>query len=358
MLKTIILFILLLSVIIIIHEFGHFIAAKLFNVYVQEFSIGMGPKLFSRKGKETEYSLRALPIGGFVAMAGDSSDENIETQVDTTNIPKERCLDSIHPLKRIIIMAAGIIMNFVLAIFLVSMIYLSFGQISAAPKPIIDQVNEGYPAYDAGLKAGDYITHIEFENGYAISPNDFDELTTFMSTYDGKGEVTFTVNRDGENIELSLTPVYDEESQRYLIGIMTPEREIVNINFFNCFKYGFNYLVNVTKITLVALFGIFRGVGLDNLSGPIGVYQATSQAVEMGALTYINLMAVLSVNIGLMNALPLPILDGGRIVIVLIETIIRRPISKKVQEAIMSASSILLFILVLFVTFKDIIKLF
>ena len=79
---------------------------------------------------------------------------------------------------------------------------------------------------------------------------------------------------------------------------MTPEREIVNINFFNCFKYGFNYLVNVTKITLVALFGIFRGVGLDNLSGPIGVYQATSQAVEMGALTYINLMAVLSVNIG------------------------------------------------------------
>ena len=115
MLKTIILFILLLSVIIIIHEFGHFIAAKLFNVYVQEFSIGMGPKLFSRKGKETEYSLRALPIGGFVAMAGDSSDEKIETQVDTTNIPKERCLDSIHPLKRIIIMAAGIIMNFVLA---------------------------------------------------------------------------------------------------------------------------------------------------------------------------------------------------------------------------------------------------
>ena len=179
-----------------------------------------------------------------------------------------------------------------------------------------------------------------------------------MSTYDGKGEVTFTVNRDGENIELSLTPVYDEESQRYLIGIMTPEREIVNINFFNCFKYGFNYLVNVTKITLVALFGIFRGVGLDNLSGPIGVYQATSQAVEMGALTYINLMAVLSVNIGLMNALPLPILDGGRIVIVLLETIIRRPISKKVQEAIMSASSILLFILVIFVTFKDIIKLF
>lgn len=356
MLINIILFVFLLSVIVLIHEFGHFISAKLFNVYVQEFSIGMGPKIFSKKGKETEYSIRALPIGGFVAMAGDDSNETIETQVDTTNIPHERCLDNIHPIKRIIVMSAGIIMNFVLAIVIVSMIYLSFGQISVAGKPIVEDVYEDYPAYGL-IEKGDYISSIEFANGYKISPKDFDELSTFMATYDGVGEVTFTLIRDNQELSVKLTPVFDEELSSYMIGIRTPEREIVKVNFFNSFKYGFDYLVNITKITLIALLGLFRGVGFDNLSGPVGVYQATSQAISMGFITYLNLMAVLSVNIGLMNALPLPILDGGRILLLIIEKIIHRPISKKVQSLIMSFSAALLVVLVLLVTFKDILKL-
>lgn len=356
MLLNIILFVLLLSVIVLIHEFGHFITAKLFNVYVQEFSIGMGPKIFAIKGKETQYTLRALPIGGFVAMAGDESNEAVETQVDTTAIPHDRCLNNIHPLKRTIVMAAGIIMNFVLAIFIISMIYLSFGQISVAAKPVVEEVYENYPAYGK-IEKGDYIKSIEFTNGYKISPKDFDEFSTFMSTYDGVGDVTFTIERNGELIEVDLKPVFDQEMSSYVIGIQTPKREVVKLNFFNSFKYGFDYLVNITKITLVALLGLFRGVGFNNLSGPVGVYQVTSQAISMGFITYMNLMAILSMNIGLMNAIPLPILDGGRILLLLIESIIRKPISKKVQNLIMSLSAALLILLVIFITYKDIMKL-
>lgn len=356
MLLNIILFVLLLSVIVLIHEFGHFITAKLFNVYVQEFSIGMGPKVFSKKGKETEYSIRALPIGGFVAMAGDESNESVETQVDTTNIPKDRCLNNIHPLKRVVVMSAGIIMNFVLAIVIVSMVYLSFGQISVAGKPVVEDVLENYPAYGK-IEKGDYIKEIEFTNGYKISPRDFDEISTFLAAYDGVGEITFTIDRNGENVMVVLTPVYNEEMSSYMVGIQSAHRELVKINFFNSFKYGFDYLINITKITLVALLGLFRGVGFENLGGPVAVYQVTSQAVSMGLITYLNLMAILSVNIGLMNALPLPILDGGRIVLLIIESIIKRPISKKVQNFIMSLSAALLILLVILITFKDIMKL-
>ena len=115
--------------------------------------------------------------------------------------------------------------------------------------------------------------------------------------------------------------------------------------------------MNITKITLVALLGLFRGVGFNNLSGPVGVYQVTSQAISMGFITYMNLMAILSMNIGLMNAIPLPILDGGRILLLLIESIIRKPISKKVQNLIMSLSAALLILLVIFITYIDIMKL-
>lgn len=351
--KTLLLFILLLSLIVVVHEFGHFITAKLFNVYVQEFSLGMGPKLWSKKGKETEYCLRALPIGGFVAIAGDNSDSKIETQVDTTNIPKERCLDGIHPIKRIIIMMAGIIMNMFLAIFIVSMIYLSFGNVIDSGKPIAEVVQEGYPAYEAGMKDGDLIKRITLKNGYSISPNNYEEYNTFMLVYDGKDPITFTVDRDGEKIDLEIMPNYDEETGRYLIGIYMPERTVVETNIFNCWKYGFKYLINIVKITLVSIAGLFRGVGVESLSGPVGVYEATEEAIQVDFTTYLCLIAILSINIGLVNALPLPILDGGRIVFVIYEWITKKKISKKFEGMAMQISAIVLIGLVVLVTLKD-----
>lgn len=358
MFKTILLFIIMLSVIIIIHEGGHFIAAKAFNVYCHEFSIGMGPKIFSKKGKETIYSIRALPFGGYVAMAGEKDENPGGENYSDENIPKERTLSGVHPVKRIIIMASGIIMNFVLALVLVSMLFLNAGQAAVSPDARIAKVETDYPAYKAGIKVDDLITGASFDNGYKIAPKSFTELSDFLSLYDGNGNVHLTIERNGEELNINVKPVYDETSASYRIGISSYEYKSVDVNFFNCWKHGFDYLVEMTKLILMTLLGLFRGVGLDNLSGPVGVYQVTKEAVNYGYETYINLIAVISLNVGLFNALPLPVFDGGRILLTVIEMVRGKPLNKEVENKIMIISTMVLFAFVILVTFKDIFNLF
>lgn len=341
--------------ILTIHEFGHFLAAKIFGVYCYEFSIGMGPKLYTKKGKETNFCIRALPIGGFVAMAGDD-DDNPDVVKPDIEIPKERTLKGVSPIKRIIIMAAGVFMNFVLAVIIVAITYLSVGVVSEAPKPIINEVSVDYPAYKAGILKGDLITKASFENGYSIRPKSFEELSTFLNIYDGKGNVTFIIDRDGEKLEIKVKPVLDEETGRYLVGISSPNYEQVKITYGNCLKYTFNYLIEILKFTFMTLIGLFRGVGLNNVSGPIGIYQVTEEAVSYGYTSYLSLIALISVNVGAFNLIPLPIFDGGRIVLTIIEMIIHKPIDKKVENIIMTASLGVILLLVIYSTFNDIIK--
>ena len=357
--KTLILFILLLSLIIVIHECGHLIAAKIFGVYCAEFSLGMGPKLFSIKGKETEYSLRLLPLGGFVSMAGDN-DNALETSADPDNqIPPERSLKGIARWKRVIVMLAGIIMNFILALVIVAIILMVNGKYAVAPEAVIKDVENGSPAYNAGMKAGDKVTRIAFENGSSMKIKTFNDFSDFMLTYEGEGEVTITVERSGEKIDLKLIPEHDEqnESNPYHVGVYSNSYEVVDINILNCWKYAIIYLKEVMKLMITTVIGLFRGIGLNNLSGPVGIYNATSQAAEMGFMTYLNLIAILSLNVGIVNALPLPILDGGRVLILIIEMIIGRPISKKAENIAMTISMLLLIMLMVFATYQDIARL-
>jgi len=354
-LLNILLFILLLGIIITIHEAGHLIAAKIFNVYCGEFSIGMGPKIFSHKFKETLFCLRAIPIGGYVAMAGDN-DNKLEADVDETDLPPERTLKGIHPAKKIIIMLAGIIMNIVLAIVIVAMIYLSMGKAVVSPKPIINQVTENSPAMQSGLKVGDEIVECILDNGYSIKPSTFDELSAFLSTYQ-EGTVHFTIKRDNEQLKIDVTPKYNEEEGRYLIGIMSQNRSLADVNLINCWYYAFIYLRETMKLLITTLLGLFRGVGLNNLSGPVGIYKVTEQAVSMGATTYLNLVALISLNVGIFNALPLPIMDGGRVVITIAEWVTGKPINKKLENTIMTISVFLLIALLIIVTSQDILKL-
>ena len=352
---NILLFIILLISIISIHEFGHYIAAKAFNVYVPEYSIGMGKALYKHKGKETTFSIRMLPIGGYCAIAQDVGMIDETTDVEIKEVEKERTLAGISKWKKIIILLAGVFMNFVLALVVMSLVYLSVGKVSVSPKPIINEVVENSPAEKAGLLKDDEITKITLENGYSISPNSFNELSDFFSMYES-GDVILTVNRNGETLIIKLTP--DTSEGKAIIGIRPYDYSTVTVNFFNCWKYGSQYLLEMTKLLWTTLIGLFRGVGLNNLSGPVGIYSATSNAVSLGSIYYFVLIAVFSLNVGVFNLIPIPALDGGRVVLTLIEAIIRKPINKKVEEYIMTASVILFLLLFIFATFQDVIKLF
>ena len=358
LIKNLILFLLLLTIVVSIHELGHLLAAKFFGVYCQEYSIGMGPKIWSYKGKETEYSIRCLPLGGFVAMAGDDS-SSLESEVDTENIPFERTLKGIAVWKRIIVMLAGVTMNMLLAIFIYSMVILSQGAYVTGTKPVVSEIIENTPAEKAGFRQGDVITKIAFENGMSINPATYAELVTFLSTYDGNGPWIIEVDRDSKKINFEFEPEYREDEQRYVMGIVFSEKaiEVVEVNLLNCWVYGFQYTMFILRMTITSLGTLLRGKNLDSLSGPVGIYNTVAQTAALGIEYYVSLIGMISVNLALMNVLPLPVLDGGRVLLLVIELIIGRPLNKKTEELIMKISVAMLLLLVFFVTFNDISKL-
>ncbi len=351
--KTIILFIILMTVLISVHELGHLIAAKIFNVYCGEYSIGMGPKIYSHQFKETTFSIRAFPVGGFVSMAGDEENE-LETKTDTSDVPFERTLKGVAKWKRIIIMYAGIFMNFVLALLIYSGILLYNGAYAKETKPVIASVVENYPAYNTGLQEGDIITHIAFDNGATMSPKTYSELSIFALSYYEDGPWHLEILRDGKTLSYDIVPILEDD--RYVIGITfsNTTTNYVKINIFNCLIYGFEYAMMIVRITINSLITLLKGVKLDALSGPIGIYTTVKTANDYGLLYYLQLIAMISINVAAFNTIPLPVLDGGRAFLLFIEIIIGRPISKKSEELIMKISVALILTLFIYVSFNDI----
>ncbi|MBP3891067.1 MAG: RIP metalloprotease RseP [Solobacterium sp.] len=351
---TIIYFLLLLTVIICIHELGHLLTAKLFGVYCYEYSFGMGPALFQKKGKETIYSIRAIPIGGFVSMAGEPDGDAAYPDVV---VPDHRRLTNIAPWKRIIVLLAGVTMNFLLAFFLFSMVVLAQGAYVESPKPIIQVVMPDSPAEKAGLQAGDIITQVMLEDGTSLQPETFTDIQLFFSANEGEPE-TYVVLRDGKEITYTITPNYIEEEARYIIGIQAQAGTYVETNLFNCWKYGLQEMWTITKLMFTTIMRLFRGRGLNQLSGPVGIYNATETVVSYGLISYLFLVAQLSLNVGIFNLLPLPVLDGGQVVFTLGEWITGRPLNQNVKLALMSLTWVLLIGMMLFVTWNDISRLF
>ena len=246
-------------------------------------------------------------------------------------------------------------MNGVLALVIMAMVFLSIGQVGVSPSSKIEQVVTDSPAENAGLMAGDYIKKLEFDNGYSMSIDTYGDLSDFMSLYKS-GDIAVTVDRNGVNKTLTLSPG-TKDGNTYL-GIAFGTYGVEKVTFLSSFKYGFNYLKEMTLLLVTMLLGLFRGVGLDQLSGPVGVYKATSDAINSGAIYYFVLAASLSLNVGIFNLIPIPALDGGRIVLTLIEAIIRRPISKKVESYIIGLSYALFLLLFIYVTGQDLFNLF
>ena len=347
---SIIVFILILGVIVLVHEFGHFIWAKKFGVHIYEFSIGMGPKLFTHIGKKDKikYTIRALPIGGFVQMAG-------EVYEDDEKIPKEKFMCNRPWHQRIIIIIAGVVNNFILALVLLFV----YASIWGAPsnKPLITKVEEGYPIAEAGIKAKDLIVAV---NGKSVGT--WDKAQILLSIKSKNNTYNITVkhpNGKKETFKVKPKKEYDEDikTDRYVFGLIVEEK--VDHGFVASIKYMFTKFVSIMETMWLTISSLFTGkLSLKNLSGPVGVYQVVNSSVVAGISYIIYVTAFLSINVGFINILPFPAFDGGRAFFMLIEKIRRKPINSKIENTIHAIGFILLIILMIIITWQDIVRIF
>lgn len=343
---TIIYFILILSTVIFIHEFGHFLFAKKNGVYVYEFSLGMGPQIFKfhRKNDETMYSIRLFPIGGYVQMAG-------EVESDDKDIPQEKNLNSKKWHQKFLVVVAGILFNFLLAIVL----FFIIGIFNGCPKntPVLSGIVENGAAYEAGIRDNDLVLKI---NNKKIST--LDRFLLEMQVYNGK-TITLTV-KDENNSEKKVTikpeEIKDEKgnvSYKYGFGV----KNEVEKGFLYAIKYAFTKFGSLIWQMLLIIFYLFTGkLSLSSLSGPIGIFTVVSDTAKQGFLNIIYLTGYISLNLGFMNFLPIPALDGGRLFFLIIEKIKGSPVNPKTENIIHTVGFMLLMALIVVISFNDILR--
>lgn len=324
------------SLLIIVHELGHFMLAKLNGIKVEEFSIGMGPEVLSKKGKETQYSLRLFPIGGYVKMLGE--DEAVED---------ERSFSSKSPLRRISVILAGATMNILLALVLFGGIYSNTG----FSLPIISSVIENSPAVEAGLQKGDKIIKIDGDRVFTAN-----DVTIGVLLSKGK-EISLLVDREGERKEISVVPrlVQEGGTENYRIGFS--HTIVENPTIGETLNYTIKETISSVGQTYKSLIMMFSGkVNFKtDVGGPVTIIKMSGEAAKNGLMTLARFLAFISINLAVFNLLPFPALDGGWTVILLIELITRRKVPDRIVGALNTVGFILLMGLMLVVTLKDII---
>ena len=341
---TIIYFILVLTITIMVHELGHFICAKKAGVYVYEFSLGMGPKLISHKKGETDYSIRLFPIGGFVSMAGEDISDN--------QIAPDRQLCNKSILVRFITMLAGITFNILLAIILLFIIGLFSG--NPTKDTTINNIVSEYPISNTSIQIGDVITHID-----NVKVSSYEDIALELTVKSGKN-VNITVKHSDNTIEtINVKPIYTErgDTSGYSYGFSldtTREKGILN-----AIKYSFSQTKNLLVQMYRILYYLITGnLSLNNLSGPIGIFTIVGSAAKSGFLNIIYLIAYLCINVAVINLIPFPAFDGGRALFLIIEKIKGSKVNPKIENTIHTIGFVLLMILMLFVSYNDIVRLF
>lgn len=344
---SLILFILILGAIVAVHEFGHFIFAKLSNIYVYEFSIGMGKKIFGKKkkGGETEFCVRAVPLGGYVMIAGED--------VEDENIPKDRQMCNKNFIRRFLVLFAGAFNNFVFAFLILFVSALIYGAVST--KPYIGEVANGYPADLAGLESGDLLLSLDGEK-----INNWDKALVKLQTGNGDSILFEVEKSDGSIKKHSVKPILEKDedgNESYKYGIAA--RYDKEYGFFKSLKYAGSKTISLFGSMWDTLKYLFTGrVGVDQLSGPVGIYSIVDSQAKQGLESVLYLIAYLSINVGIINLLPFPAFDGGRILFLVIEKIFRKPVSKRVENIIHSIGFMLIIGLLIYVTFNDILRIF
>lgn len=327
---TIIYAIIMFCLLIFIHELGHFMTAKACGVKVNEFALGMGPAIFKRQKGETLYALRAIPIGGYCAMEGE--DEESED---------ERAFNNKPAWKKAIIVVAGAAMNLILCILFLIIIALYTGTVTTT----IDQVTAGSPAEAAGLRTGDKIVAVDGKQ-----TEDWTTLVNAIGT--SKGQVRLQVERGGER--LSLTSGLEQaEDGRSVIGIV-PIRQH---NVLTAVKDGTVNTWNLTKLMADTFRQLFTGdVSVKELSGPVGIVYAVNDTAQYGFVYLLYLTALISLNLAIVNMLPLPALDGGRLLFIIVRKITGKAITDEIEGKVHFIGIMLLFALMIYVTWNDIVR--
>ena len=328
----IIIALLALGLLITIHELGHFIMAKANNVKVEEFSIGMGPEIRKIQGKETQYSIRLFPIGGYVKMYGE--EEALEDP---------RAFMSKKPLQKISIVAAGVIMNFLLAVILFSLVVLNNGYIN----PVASEIVKDSPAQLAGLKEGDVITEINSNKIYT-----WDDFTLHILMSEGS-PVSIKYNRNGSEYSSTVTPALDTEENRYKVGIAGTI--VSEPSFGDSVVQGFKKSISSINQVFFSLKTIFTGkASINDVGGPVSIIRISGEAAKAGIWNLMMFTALLSAQLSIFNLHPFPALDGGWLVILFIELITRKKVNDKIVQAANLVGISILFLLMILVTIKDI----
>ena len=325
----------LFLVLIIIHEFGHFIAAKLLGVKVNEFAVGFGPKLFSKQGKETKYSVNLIPLGGYCAMEGEDEDSG-----------DNRAFCNKKPWRRFIIIAMGAIFNLILGLVIVA---ITLAPQEAFNSTVVAEFKENAVSSESGLMVNDKITEVEGRKIFST----YDLSYAFTNVKDGK--IDMTVIRDGKHVELDDVTFNSSEEDGisylevdfYVYGI----KKTVGSYIEQTFATAASYCAVVWRSLIDIIGGKY---GISAVSGPVGVTAAIGSAAKVSLANLLPIMAIITINLGLFNLLPIPALDGGRLLFILIEMIFRKPVPQKYEAAVHAAGFAVLIAFMLFITAKDI----
>ncbi|MBW1615033.1 MAG: RIP metalloprotease RseP [Deltaproteobacteria bacterium] len=355
MINNIAAFIVVLGILVFFHEFGHFLFAKLFGVGVEKFSLGFGPRLFGKKYKQTDYRISAIPLGGYVKMIG----EDPEADVAPEDIP----LSFTHkPLwQKTFIVAAGPAFNFLLAVIIFSGIFYSFGL--AIPKASVGEVVEAGPAQKAGIKKNDLIVAIN--NNKIVTWNDMAE-----NIHASNGEtLKVSVSRNGETLNFDIIPekreikdIFGDAKKKYVIGIIAGDDFLKkDLNPIQALQHGTRRSFEVVSLIGTSIVKMVSGrlsAKEMEIGGPIMIAQMAGEQAKKGIVSLLFFTALLSINLAVLNLLPIPVLDGGHLLIFLIEAIIRRPVNINIKRRAQQIGFSLLMALTVYLFYSDIAKLF
>ncbi|MDD4171467.1 MAG: RIP metalloprotease RseP [Syntrophomonas sp.] len=340
---TIIVAIIILAVLILAHELGHFVVARRIGIPVHEFSLGFGHKLFSTKKDGVEYSLRLIPLGGFVRMAGEEPGD--------MNNPEG--FNNRKPWEKMAVAFAGPFMNFVLAIFIFIYTFAVIGVAQPMDAAIVGEVMKGKPAAAAGLKTNDRIL--------SVNDTNIDSWEQFVNTIkqnDVGAPLEVEIDRGGAVSSITLRSVQDESTGNPIVGVY-PQIEFERQGILDAIKLGFIQTYHMTILLLGGLGMLFTGaVSTSELAGPVGITNMVGEAARGGIVYLLSFTAFLSINLGIINLLPIPALDGSRIGFAVLEAVRRKPMDPEKEGFIHWIGFLFLMLIIVFATYNDIVRLF